>query len=282
MSKSGSFCSRNRQSLQFPAEGEVAGVAEAGDDVGVAGEFLVDGGDPEGDFISVALGEVVHGVGAGDGADEVDGDGIAAFLDEFVDGDLDGGAGGQHRVGQDEGLAFEGRGGAVVRPDFEVIAGAVFAEGCEEGGFGVVEEVEDAFLERQAGPEDGGDHERSVDRGHAGGAEGRYDVFLGEGEFLGDLIREDLSDTLEVGPEAEAVFLNGGIAHLCDEVVENGRGLSEIDDFHGLAVCDSDMCPNYKYRNLFRFANPFVLERVVGSVSDDDVVVEFHVEGFEG
>lgn len=38
--------------LQLLPEGEVAGVAEAGDDVGVAGEFFVDGGDPEGDFVA--------------------------------------------------------------------------------------------------------------------------------------------------------------------------------------------------------------------------------------
>ena len=220
--------------LQLPAEGEVAGVAEAGDDVAVAGKFLVDGGHPEGDLVAVALGKMVHGVGAGDGADEVDGDGFAPFLDELVDGDLDGRAGGEHGVRQDEGLAFEGRGGAVIRPDFEIVAGAVLAERREEGGLGMVEEIEDALLERQSGPEDGGDYERGVARGHAGGAEGRDDVFLGEGEFLGDLIREDLAYTLEVGPETEAVFLNGGIAHLCDEIVENGRVLSEIDDFHGV------------------------------------------------
>ena len=80
--------------LQFVTEGEVAGVAEAGDDVAVAGEFLVDGGHPEGDFVAIELGEMVHGVGAGDGADQVDGDGVAALLDELVDGNLDGGAGG--------------------------------------------------------------------------------------------------------------------------------------------------------------------------------------------
>ena len=221
--------------LQFVAEGEVAGVAEAGDDVGVAGELFIDGGDPEGDFFAEALREMVHGVGAGDGADQVDGNGFAAFLAEFVDGDLDGGAGGEHRVGQDQGLAFEGRGGAVVRPDFEIVAGAVLAEGREEGGLGVVEEIEDALLERQAGPEDGGDHERGVAGGHAGDAEGRDDVFLGVGELLRELIGEDLSYAFEIGPETEAVLLDDGIPHLCDKVVENGRVLSEIDDFHGVS-----------------------------------------------
>ena len=201
----------------------------------MAGEFFVDGGDPEGDFLTEALGEMVHGVGAGDGADQVDGDGVAALLDELVDGDLDGGAGGEHRVGQDEGLAFQGRGGAVVRPDFEVVAGAVLAEGREEGGLGMVEEIEDALLERQAGPEDGGDHERGVAGGHAGDAQGGDDVFLGVVECFGKLIGEDFSDAFKIGPETEAVLLDDGVPHLCDEVVENGRVLSEIDDFHGVS-----------------------------------------------
>ena len=222
--------------LQLVAEGEVAGVAEAGDDVAVAGEFLVDGGHPEGDFVAIELGEMVHGVGAGDGADQVDGDGVAALLDELVDGDLDGGAGGEHRVGQDEGLAFQGRSGAVVRADFEVVAGAVLAEGRKEGGFGVVEEIEDPLLERQAGPEDRGDHEGGVAGRDAGDAEGRSDVFLAVSEFLGDFIGKDFADAFEVGPETETVFLDGGIPHLCDEIVENGRVLTEIDDFHGFRI----------------------------------------------
>ena len=220
---------------EFVAEGEVAGVTEAGDDVAVAGEFFVDGGDPEGDFIAEALGEMVHSVGAGDGADQVDGDGVAALLDELVDGHLDGGAGGEHRVGQDQGLAFQGRGGAVIGADLEVVAGAVLAEGRKEGGLGVVEEVENAFLERQAGPEDRGDHERGVAGRDAGDAEGRDDVFLGVGQFLGEFIGKDFADAFEVGPETETVFLDGGIPHLCDEIVENGRVLAEIDDFHGVS-----------------------------------------------
>ena len=223
------------QSSEFVAEGEVAGIAQARDDVAVAGEFLVDGGDPEGDFVAKALGEMVHGVGAGDGADQVDRNGVAALLDELVDGDLDGGAGGEHCVGQDEGLAFQGRGGAVIGADLEVVAGAVLAEGREEGGLGVVKEVENALLERQAGPEDRGYHERGIASRDAGDAEGRDDVFLGVSQFLGEFIGKDFADAFEIGPETETVFLDGGIPHLCDEIVENGRVLTEIDDFHGVS-----------------------------------------------
>ena len=106
----------------------------------------------------------------------------------------------------------------------KAVAGAVLAEGREEGGLGVVEEVENAFLERQAGPEDRGDHERGVAGRDAGDAEGRDDVFLGVGQFLGEFIGKDFADAFEVGPETETVFLDGGIPHLCDEIVENGMG----------------------------------------------------------
>ena len=121
----------------------------------------------------------------------------------------------------------------------------------------MVEEVEDTLLERQAGPEDRGDHERGVAGRDTGDTEGGDDVFLGVGEFLGEFIGKDLADAFEIGPETETVFLDGGIPHLCDEIVENRRVLTEIDNFHGVS---NMVTSKYKYRNLFRFANPFILE----------------------
>ena len=49
----------------FLSVGEVACVTEAGDDVGVGGEFLVDGGYPEGHLVGrkVFL-DIIHGVDA--------------------------------------------------------------------------------------------------------------------------------------------------------------------------------------------------------------------------
>lgn len=49
----------------FLSVGEVAGVAEAGDDVGMGGEFFIDGGYPEGHLVGrkVFL-DIIHGVDA--------------------------------------------------------------------------------------------------------------------------------------------------------------------------------------------------------------------------
>ena len=218
--------------LELAAECEVAGVTQTRDDVAVAGQFLVDGRDPEGDVGGELLLEVFDGVAAGDGAHQVGVGRLAALFEELVVSDFDGGAGGEHRVGDDEGLAGDLRGRAVVDLDLEVITLSVFAERGNEGRLGVVEHVENALVQRQTGTHDRGDDELGVVRSDLGGAERRDDILDGIIQRPGNLIAEDLAYALEIGPEAEAVFLDGGIAHFCDESVEDGVVLAKIDDLH--------------------------------------------------
>ena len=218
--------------LELAAESEVAGVAETRDDVAVAGQFLVNGRYPEGDVGGELFLEVFDGVAAGDGAHQVGVGRFAALFEELVEGNLDGGTGREHRVGDDEGLAGDLRGRAVVDLDLEVVALAVFAEGGDEGRLGVVEHVENALVQRQAGAHDRGDDELGVVRGDLGGAERRDDILDGIIQRPGNLITENLAYALEVGTEAETVFLDGSIAHFSDESVEDGVVFAKIDDLH--------------------------------------------------
>ena len=222
-----------RWGLQLFSEGEVAGVADAGDDVAAAGELLVDGGDPEGDVVAVADGQLFHGITACDGGDEVDGGGFTAILDELVDAHFHGGARGDQGIGDHEGLALERRCGAVVHPKLEVVAFAVLPVGGQESRFGMVEEGEEALLQREGGPEDAGDDDRRVARFHRGDAKRCLDLLGGVGKNLGQFQGENLSDPFEVDAETQTVFLDGRIAQFREEGIENGRFLSEIDDLHG-------------------------------------------------
>ena len=217
---------------ELAAESEVAGIAEPRDDITLARQFLVDGRHPERDTGREHLFEILDGITAGDGAYQVDMGRLAAHLDEFVVGHLDGGAGRQHRIGKDQRLAGDVGRRAVIGIDLEIVAFPVLAENREGGRLGVVEHVQQALVHRQARPEDGGDDQLRVGRGYLRRSQRRHDILDGIGQLPGYLIAEDLSHPLEVGTEAEAVFLDHGIAHFRDELVEDGVVVAEIDELH--------------------------------------------------
>ena len=121
--------------------------------------------------------DVLDPDGTGDGDDDVDLGGVAFFA-EVLDGFDEGGAGGEHGIGDDYDPAFEFGAGDVVESDLEAAVALVFAVGGDEAVVGLVEEIEQALVEGQAGAEDGGDH-RLVGEYFGGcDAEGGLDFFF--------------------------------------------------------------------------------------------------------
>ena len=76
--------------LQLCSVGEIACVAKAWDDVGVAGQFLINGGGPKCRVFRKMPLKKLDGVDAGDRADKVRVSRLAAFLDKLAVGYLDG------------------------------------------------------------------------------------------------------------------------------------------------------------------------------------------------
>ena len=64
--------------LDFLSVSEVSGVSQAGDDVVVAGEFFVYGGNPQGVAVIQPLEQLVYGVAAGYGTHQMDAGGLTA------------------------------------------------------------------------------------------------------------------------------------------------------------------------------------------------------------
>ena len=89
------------------AEGEVAGVAEARDDVGALVDFGVNGADPDGGAVlGEVLGDVVDGGLRGDDGDDVDAGG-GALGEQGAVAQVHRGSGSEHGVAEDEGFAVE-------------------------------------------------------------------------------------------------------------------------------------------------------------------------------
>jgi len=86
--------------LNLCAVGEIAGVAETGDDIAFCREFVIDGAAPY-FAIGFAAEDEFDADRAGDRRDDMDLGGMA-FLTEILDGLYEGGAGGEHGIGDDD------------------------------------------------------------------------------------------------------------------------------------------------------------------------------------
>ena len=157
---------------------------------------------------------------------------LATFVEKNFVGHFDRRTGREHGVREDDGLADEVRAGAVLRVDMEGSFAVVLAVGGHECVLRRVEAAEDAFVQRETGAHDGGDHHLLVRHAQAGCAERGHDLSFPRSQRSADFIAEDLTETLQVRAEPEAVFLKVLVAELRDEAVENRTFLSKVDDFH--------------------------------------------------
>ena len=141
--------------LDFAAEGKVSGVSDSGDDVALAGEFLIYCGNPKSDFRAEHLTKVIYGIAAGNGAHKVDAGGGAAFFLDLFNAHFHGGTGGKEGIGKDKGFPLQRRGGAVLGLDLEIAEFPGAAVGRKERCLCVVEQPEHTLLDGKAGTEDG-------------------------------------------------------------------------------------------------------------------------------
>jgi len=218
--------------LYFIAVGEVAGITEAGDDIAFGGELIIDGAAPD-----AALGffpqDVLDPHGTGDGDDNVDLGGMAFFA-KVLNGLDKGGAGGEHGIGDDDDAAFEFGAGNVIESDLEAAVALVFAESGDEAVIGLVEEIEQALVEGEAGAEDGGNDGLVFEDFGGRNAKRGLDFFFEISQAFADLVRGHFSDPFEVTAKAHAVELDVLIADLADPVAEEGILFREVDNHKGL------------------------------------------------
>jgi hypothetical protein len=163
------------------------------------------------------------------------GSGDASVIEKLVEGYLYGRARSYHRIGQDEGLAREVRAGAVFGIDVEIIALVIFAVCGDESALGIAETVQETLVEGETGTEDRRQDDLVIQDRHLRYAKRGSDIFSLVFQAFAYLVTEDFTGTFQVDAEAEPVFLDPYVAHLCDEVVKNRVALTEIDDFHMLS-----------------------------------------------
>ena len=159
-------------------------------------------------------------------------DRISPIVPQTVETHFQRGAGGQHGIGQDQGLPFDVRAGAIIHVDVELIPPVVFAEGGNKGILGPVEDVQQSLVKRQARPHDGGQYQRGVTGGDLCDAQRRRHLFRAVFQDFADFVSKNISQTLHIRAKPETIFLDGLIAHLRHVIVKDGVRLSQVDDFH--------------------------------------------------
>lgn len=120
-------------------------------------ELGIDGGTPYGDIVvGHDLLQILQSLLGPDDAGEVHGLGFAAGQEGAV-ADLHALAGGQHRIGNDEGGIIEFRSGEIVDMDgyFCLFAVSKLAVGTNECGSGLVKDIEKSLMEGESSTEDG-------------------------------------------------------------------------------------------------------------------------------
>ena len=135
-------------------------------------------------------------------------------------------------VDEHEGAAVEVGRGDVFDADLDVFFAALLAVGTDKGAIGVGEHVEEAFVEGEAGAQDGADDNAVVGGVDTGGGEGRFYGLFAVGEGLRHFEGHGVADATEVLAEPCTVFLDRNVAKFGNVVVDDGVVLGEIDDFH--------------------------------------------------
>ena len=236
------------RSSEFFSVAEVAAVTESRYDVFVFVHAWVDGCAPKCDVGSHVLLEHVHAFGGADDRGDVHLVGLTRLEQGFVGGHH-ASARGQHGIDDDECLALDARRSHVFGVDahFGVFAVGVHAEGGDKGVFGMVEDVEETFVERQTGTQYGGQQEVVLDDGHLGCPQGGGDGLCFVGECARDFVGHGFAYATDVLPEQGSVALVGFVANLGHELVDDGVLLAEVDGVHGGLSVENVMSIEQRY-----------------------------------
>ena len=220
------------QGLFFIAVGQVARIAEPRNDIRMAGELFILRGHPQGDALAREMFlEIFHSIYTGHRAHEM---GIRrrAVLKKPVVCQLQGSPGSQHGISQDKDFPVKVGGGHIFYVDMEIISLVIFPVGGHKSILGVIEEIKYPLVQRESGPQYGGDHYLVIMCADIRDAQRRHDLLFRIVQPFAYFIGEDSPHTLQVGPEPHAVLLHSPVPHLCNEPVEDRILFSEIDDFH--------------------------------------------------
>ena len=213
--------------------GQVAGIADAGHDVGTRGQLLVDGRRPDGSRLPRhVLHHVVHALLAGYDRRHMRMGRSAAPLAQRVVGQHERRTRSQHGVDQQQRFALQVAARNVFDLHRELPVLGALAVGRDERVLRVVEIIEETLVERQPGTQDGGDDNPVVDLLHDGFAQRRFDRPRRVVQFLREFVGRDFADTLHVAAETHRIGLHLSVANLGDELVEHGVLLAEDMQLH--------------------------------------------------
>lgn len=220
--------------LELIAIAEVAGIAETGHNVFMLVHAGVYGGAPNGGTVGRegAL-HVLYALRRGNDAAHMN---VARHTlgDERLIAQLHASARGEHRVGNDERFPFDAGRGEILHVYAHLVALIVYilAVGAHESIAGMVEDIEEAIVERQSGAEDGGKHYFVYGHVHLSYAQRRGNVLFFILQRARNLKGLELANTLDVITEKEAVFLILSIAYLRHILIDNSVLVAKINDVH--------------------------------------------------
>ena len=156
-----------------------------------------------------------------------------ALLAQGVVGQHERRSGGQHRIDQQQCLAFEASARDVLDLHGELAVLGALAIGRDEGVLGVVEVVEKPLMIGKSRTENRRHHDLLVDHLDGGFTQRRLDNARFVAERFRYFVGRDLADALHVAAETHRIPLNPLVADFCDEFVENGVLLGEDMQRHG-------------------------------------------------
>ena len=219
--------------LNLSSIAQVAGIAEARYDVLVLVETLVYGSTPNGSVVGECLAYVLNAFGRCHYANHMH---LlwGALGEQRLVAQLHRTASSEHRVDDEQSGVVEVGSGKILHMDANLGVSLVLilAECRNEGIAGVVEDVEEALVERQTGTEYGAEHQLVGRHIHLGNAKRSLYVALLLVERLAQLVSDKFAYTHDVVAEQQTVFLIVLVAHLRHILINNRVALAEIDNFH--------------------------------------------------
>ena len=196
-------------------------------------ETLVYGSTPDGSVLGECLAYVLNALGRSHNANHVHLLGSALGEQSLV-AQLHRAARSEHRIDDEQCGVVEVGSGKILYVDANLGMSLVliFAECRNEGIAGVVEDVEEALVERQTCTEYGAEHQLVGRHIHLGNAKWSLYVALLIVERLAQLVGDEFADTHDVVAEQQTVLLIVLVAHLRHILVDNRVALAEINYFH--------------------------------------------------
>ena len=157
-----------------------------------------------------------------------------AFGLECLEPQFHASARGQHGVGNDESFAVQVRRGQIFDMYAHFVAFFVFVEavGRHECVVGLLKHIQEALMEREAGPEDGSQYDRVVVQQRRRRAQRGLYVFDGIIQRFTDFVSHYFPDSFQIAAEPRPVFLYAYVPEFRHVSVDNRLLLCKVNYFH--------------------------------------------------